>query len=169
MNLFVRDNFFNVEANEKMTSHVLNHDQEIGYQTLDDVFDLAIMLGIPEEKLEEIVDNTELNADFDENVMTDFFDKIIDKLNETGYDADGSENWTYDSVYWFAKGYNAKKGETEAINELMNLPFQPEIKYLGIPHAPKQPKAPKRYIDSNFLVQNLSSLKIQVILIFLLY
>ena len=31
----------------------------------------------------------------------------------------------------------------------MNLPFQPEIKYLGIPHAPKYPKAPKRFIDSN--------------------
>ena len=132
-----------------MSQPTIDNRQEIDEQPVDDVWNLALMLGISEETLEAIIDEFPYNSEFEDNVIDRILDFIIPKLDEMGYDGDA----TYGSVYWFAKGYNAKKEaeaiEAEAINELMNLPFQPEIKYLGIPHAPKHPKAPKRYIDSN--------------------
>ena len=49
------------------------------------------------------------------------------------------------SFYNFANGYQAGKVFND---EFMNMGYQPEIKHLGIPPAPKHLRQPTRYSDT---------------------
>ena len=75
-----------------------------------------------------------------------FFDAlvefIVDRALELGYDNDDTN---FMSFYNFANGYQAGKVFND---EFMNMGYQPEIKHLGIPPAPKHLRQPTRYSDT---------------------
>ena len=67
---------------------------------------------------------------------------IVDRALELGYDNDDTN---FMSFYNFANGYQAGKVFND---EFMNMGYQPEIKHLGIPPAPKHLRQPTRYSDT---------------------
>ena len=81
-------------------TRLANETKEIYSLPFEKVYNLAVMLGIPEETLEEIVDNIPGSGDdFGRNFAVNALDSIVEKLEELGYDGD----CTYDNVYWFDK------------------------------------------------------------------
>ena len=67
---------------------------------------------------------------------------IADRALELGYDNDDTN---FLSFYNFDNGYQAGKVFND---EFMNMGYQPEIKHLGVPHAPKHLRQPTRYSDT---------------------
>ena len=75
-------------------------------------------------------------------VRASLIEAISEGLLDKGYDG-GND---YYAMYWFMKGSKAADDHWES---LMNIQPQPLIKQLHVPHAPKHPKQPMRYIDSD--------------------
>ncbi|KAK8896284.1 hypothetical protein M9Y10_014181 [Tritrichomonas musculus] len=94
-----------------MTNQVPNHDQEIGSQLVDDIWNLALMLGIPEETLETIFDETPgVDNEFENNLVDKIIEVIADKLIEMGFDDEDYSETAYDNIFWdiLRKRFNEK-------------------------------------------------------------
>ena len=93
-----------------MTNQVPNHDQEIGSQLVDDIWNLALMLGIPEETLETIFDETPgVDNEFENNLVDKIIEVIADKLIEMGFDDEDYSETAYDNIFWSLRDIMLRK------------------------------------------------------------
>ncbi|KAK8840287.1 hypothetical protein M9Y10_030842 [Tritrichomonas musculus] len=107
-------------------------------KTTDELVDLFNLLKGFHESTEEYLDYISSEEELRELLIYDIADDLLDK----NYDGDND----YTTMYWYAKGL---KNYEEAINDLMSIGYQDEIKHMKIPHVPKHMKLLQRYIDSD--------------------
>lgn len=76
-----------------------------------------------------------------------FIDDLVDIIVDKSFDLDcNSDDANFMTFGNFPKGCQAVKHADKVFNdEFMNMEPQPEIKYLGVPHAPKHQRPPKRF------------------------
>ncbi|KAK8881897.1 hypothetical protein M9Y10_044534 [Tritrichomonas musculus] len=103
-------------------------------KTTDELVDLFNLLKGFHESTEEYLDYISSEEELRELLIYDIADDLLDK----NYDGDND----YTVMYWYAKGL---KNYEEAINDLMNIGYQDEIKHMKIPHVPKHMKPLQRY------------------------
>ena len=107
-------------------------------KTTDELVDLYNLLKGFHETTEEYLDYISSEEELRELLIYDIADDLLDK----NYDGDND----YTAMYWYAKGL---KNYEEAINDLMSIGYQDEIKHMKIPHVPKHMKPLQRYVDSD--------------------
>ncbi|KAK8881264.1 hypothetical protein M9Y10_003998 [Tritrichomonas musculus] len=107
-------------------------------KTTDELVDLFNLIKGFHESTEEYLDYISSEEELRELLIYDIADDLLDK----NYDGDND----YTAMYWYAKGL---KNYEEAINDLMNIGYQDEIKHMKIPHVPKHMKPLQRYVDSD--------------------
>ena len=107
-------------------------------KTTDELVDHFNLLKGFHESTEEYLDYISSEEELRELLIYDIADDLLDK----NYDGDND----YTAMYWYAKGL---KNYEEAINDLMNIGYQDEIKHMKIPHVPKHMKPLQRYVDSD--------------------
>ncbi|KAK8839370.1 hypothetical protein M9Y10_032306 [Tritrichomonas musculus] len=112
----------------------------------EDLEKMMLMIGHDEDTL-KILRDEHGNENRYRNELIDY---IIDFALERGFDDDQPY---YNSLYWFFRGSQTnaeREAETEEfINGMMNIGYQPKIKHIGVPHAPKHTRPPVRYVDTD--------------------
>ncbi|KAK8883811.1 hypothetical protein M9Y10_042910 [Tritrichomonas musculus] len=86
-------------------------------------------------------------ADNEKGYRDELVSYIFDTARENGFDDDEPLN---NRLYFFKGSQTNAEREADAnefIDGLMSMGYQPEIKHIGIPHAPKSPRSPV----SNFI------------------
>ena len=122
---------------------------------------MLVQMSFDNASLEQLVELS--NLIFDENdtvevflVMNDYDEQstresLIEAIKEGVHDLkyDGN-NDDFNAMYWFVKGIKTADAHWES---LMNIQPQPLIKQLPVPHAPKHPKQPQRYDQTDEFIK----------------
>lgn len=106
--------------------------------SIDELFELYNSLFHKNYSYDDWV-NDGLSDDEIREVLVEDIKFGLEKLNYDGND-------DYNSMFWFVKGNNEAD---QAWSDMLNIGEQPLIKHLHVPHAPKHPRQPKRYDQSD--------------------
>ena len=86
--------------------------------------------------------------DYDEQATRESLIEVIKEgIHYLKYDGNNDD---FNAMYWFVKGI---KTADDHWKSLMNIGEQPLIKQLPVPHAPKHPKQPQRYDQTDEFIK----------------
>ena len=114
----------------------------------DELRRLARKLGLTNDDIREAYNTVKHELGITTRVTKKIFNQNENRFSDALVElivVTDNDDTNFLSFYNFANGYQAGKVFND---EFMNMGYQPEIKHLGIPPAPKHLRQPTRYSDT---------------------